>query len=453
MARPKKEFRAIMTSSNTWEIVNKNKEILDVIDMQNWTKREFKAFGYRYQSDFIVAIYHKKQFGNPADIENAGGLANYLKEQGKEYPAIDNNTEWEEWNKQRQESLNNREKIVFKKEVPDIKHNLIFEFWHCNINNVNEFFDESINSEESYLPFLFKLSNEEWRNDVFEGYTAKITEDNQKFLLIDEKTKQGYVFDFIDLLKSKNLSLYDFLMQQPNVTLMTDLGYNLTLENFNNLIRFIKSDELKQYKSLYKILKNYTWFVEELAEVGKEIIVNSDKLRFKSNSKYAFYKSTRYFSEHLKNKCNRNINHSKVAKLFNLVTILGFFNKTSAQEDFKFNENPEHNYNITYFSINYLDLEKAESIATTLLDNSFSLKNLTRKFIADVFGNEFANKIYLPPKTTEINDSEVYYDSLEEEDREYNYDVVYYKAEYEAKTNAFFDNLFKNVPTLDKKSA
>ncbi|NMB19130.1 MAG: hypothetical protein GX984_06745, partial [Erysipelothrix sp.] len=137
MARPKKEFRAIMTSSNTWEIVNKNKEILDVIDMQNWTKREFKAFNYKYQSDFIVDIYHKKQFGNPADIENAGGLANYLKEQGKEYPAIDNNTEWEEWNKQRQESLNNREKIVFKKEVPDIKHNLIFEFWHCNINNVN----------------------------------------------------------------------------------------------------------------------------------------------------------------------------------------------------------------------------------------------------------------------------------------------------------------------------
>ena len=400
MARPRKEVKAIRTEDYMWEIVNKDDEILGYAVMQDWTKLEFKAFGYKYQSDFIVDVYYRQKFGSSVEIDEAGGLANYLKNQGKEYPKIKRDMSWLEDYLETQNLRYKKAKtnIDFIRVVPEnngLSLN-IKELEGKSFDDIAKFF-EYVKTLD--LATIYDLDNEKW-SENYEGYSSKIR--NGRFLFIDKTTKKGYVFDLMDLIREANMSLYDFALLN-NIEIRTVKRYYEELKNYDDLINAMEEEVLKDYKSLYKLIKNYTWFIKELAIVGRDIIADNVNLKFVSDlDKPVFYKSTRYFSDYLTNSKNRSINHQNTSKLFNLITILGLFNKHFNVKELNFNSNPEHKYEITYFSVPKLDLQKANEIAKVLIENKFRMNSFSSKFIRNIFGDEFVDKIYSKPRVTKL---------------------------------------------------
>jgi len=169
------------------------------------------------------------------------------------------------------------------------------------------------------------------------------------------------------------------------------------MDKYDSLMNSL--EDLSEYPSLNKMLKIYRTHLFFLIKFGKSKLLENKKLAYKGKEKYTFSLSTRFFSDYLKEN-EISLNHSKVAKLFNLFSLLGFTEKAFDDANGLYTKiRKEDVYNITYFSINDIDLSKAEEMATKLYDNKYKFNQFTKSYVEDTFGQEVANKIYEKPET------------------------------------------------------
>lgn len=82
--RKRKEYKAHKTKDFVWYFFNSDENLIGSCDVKNW-HNDFKDFGYKYRTDYMVDLFIHEKFGKYKEIESVGGLKVY---QGK--------TEWNE---------------------------------------------------------------------------------------------------------------------------------------------------------------------------------------------------------------------------------------------------------------------------------------------------------------------------------------------------------------------
>jgi len=315
MARGRKlaEIKAERTNENQWHIWNQyTDETLAVIDMEDWHKQEFKEFGYKHQTKFMIDMVINKKWGSYEDIVKAGSL-------------------------------------MVKLGLKDEAYN-----WNDKIRVEN-----------------YKKHRENYFNQMCEGLERKhIT--NKVRVYKREYDKAG----------KRNLAKFESEIEKYN-------SYNESLK------------DLSEYKDLNRVLKTYKAHLGLLIEYGRKQLESNEKLKYKSKDKYTFSLSTRHFSAVLKDN-NIEMSYSRVARLFSLFALLGFVNKEYDEAKRYKRTRKIDKHDITFLSLNQMDLGKANEIAEVLIANKYKLSNLSSTYVKKHFSQLESDKVFSEPNKTEV---------------------------------------------------
>lgn len=153
-------------------------------------------------------------------------------------------------------------------------------------------------------------------------------------------------------------------------------------------------NDLSYYPALKRILKTYKVHLQLLIQFGKNELLKMENLMYKNKDVYTFSVSTRFFADFLE-KNDIEMNQSRVTRFFNLASLLGFTTKefVEAKKHYTKIRNSDI-YDISFFSLNDIDLEKTEEVAKVLVDSKFKLSNMSYNYVCNVFSQEIADSIY-----------------------------------------------------------
>ncbi|MBD7912948.1 hypothetical protein [Clostridium cibarium] len=213
---------------------------------------------------------------------------------------------------------------------------------------------------------------------------------------------------------NRGLDIIDIIKLQKNLSTSEALHYLCNLYEIKIIDYTWIQKETKKLENNYNLLVNYNEFksmfpnIHKLLRYGYPVIFqllfvarNSLQNTFlQSEGSSIFFISNRYLAKEI----GKNL--TRTNQYLNLLCVLGLINKINdkkiphdmlhrAKEIAKKNG---HN-RISFYTIPdfLLVLSNAEAIATRLNENRFSINAMSKKYIENILGTDFANKIYLVP--------------------------------------------------------
>lgn len=255
------------------------------------------------------------------------------------------------------------------------------KFIKCN-SKLNQFFD-----------CVFIKGNYAWIS-IEKGHYRYFTK---------SKTGVSHALDFVDL-----FSIY--LNADSRKTLLTinkmfgvsfDDKWRLAQKQKYEDNKLLLEDEerLKSYPKLYSVIKRHISILHAMNEIGDSNLIGKS---LQCNNEAIFFSSTRYV------KSNPNVEYSTsvINQVINLFSVLGLISKVS-EEDIPAEyismskvrmkiDKCKYNHISFYTLPNMLDvLDLAEKRAEVLINHNIKYYSMSHYVVKRVFGEEFANKIYV----------------------------------------------------------
>jgi hypothetical protein len=162
----------------------------------------------------------------------------------------------------------------------------------------------------------------------------------------------------------------------------------------------IENDEIiRNYPKLYSVIKNHLSILHAMNEIGDSNLIGKS---LQCNNEAIFFSSTRYV------KSNHNVKYSTsvINQVINLFSVLGLISKVSEQDipaeyitmskDRMKIDKCRYNHISFYTLPNMLDtLNEAEKRAEVLINHNIKYYSMSHYVVKRVFGEEFANQIYV----------------------------------------------------------
>lgn len=392
----------------------KNEEIRKTKVMPTDTPEQRKKAGYKklltYQkTDKMRALKRKlkNRYKDIYEIDSFGQIhkqdANYITAELNELLETKTLIVWEYINKAHPATLKElKDKLIISYEdMAKVISNIDIK---KEFETVQEIYDtlEKIN-----LKAIFNLSTIQWiRCPFIDGNKAILNIDENgvhKVFSFNPESEKGIVFNLINILSLYDISVFKIAELKNIEILESKIRLQGEVTKYEELLSKIKQEEfLCKYPNLHGYLKNYWWFLEELLNIGLERIKRITFL--KKNYKLTFYYSTKEISSYLQSNNKRTMNYSKVAKVINIFCILGFFSKEFSP-DFKFHGKEKKAKDINYLKAEYVDWEYADEKARILYENKINSKTITKALIGDIFGDYFAERIFVPLRIEKANNN------------------------------------------------
>lgn len=212
--------------------------------------------------------------------------------------------------------------------------------------------------------------------------------------------KDGKGIDIIDIVKIKNncdtSTATKYLIQCFGLNVVDRMWINMQNRNYeDNIARLDHLGIMKdEFPNLRRILRHGYPILYDILYIGKENITNRF---FGFNNESIFFFSNRYLAI----KTKKNINN--LNKYINLFCTLGLLNKIPyknvninlRKKAMQLSKENSQN-GISFYTIpDYTKaFDMAEERAKVMIEFRFTIKGMSKKYLENCFGIEFANKIY-----------------------------------------------------------
>ena len=247
--------------------------------------------------------------------------------------------------------------------------------------------------------------NQSFKCSIFAERSAWIYKDDSgHYRYYSRRNNSIYSFDIIDLLSifqnKKKKEVFDFIQNRWHIK-----GINAWyLEqrekmDLNQWVLHEIQQDSKQYPYLNKLIKKKHWKVlEKMNEFAFEKIGSSDKA---VDEEVVFFLSNNYLRETYFPKNSI----STINNLVNLFCVLGFVKKIpleklpkvlSSKAEIHFKKKGVQNYTSYYQMMNFQNIcKEAEKRAEKLIESQLYYHRLSKNKIIELFGESFANEIYV----------------------------------------------------------